>query len=51
MAIMAVGAARYASDSSSLGGVAPWLPCLYFGAGAVASGLWSVVARDGRHVT
>ncbi|MEY4512851.1 MAG: hypothetical protein RLZZ450_4973 [Pseudomonadota bacterium] len=44
--VMAVGAARYASDSSSLGGVAPWLPCLYFAAGAVASGLWRVIACD-----
>jgi len=44
--IVTVGAARYAEDSSSLGGVAPWLPCLYFGAGAVASGLWRAIAHD-----
>lgn len=44
--IVALGAARYASDSSALAGVAPWLPCLYFGAGAVASGLWRVIAHD-----
>ena len=31
--------ADYASDSDGLFGVAPWLPCLYFAAGAVASGL------------
>lgn len=47
MAIMASGAARYADDANALGGVAPWLPCLYFGAGSVASGLWRVVQQDG----
>jgi hypothetical protein len=31
--------AEYASDSDGLFGVAPWLPCLYFAAGAVASGV------------
>jgi hypothetical protein len=31
-----------------LGGVAPWLPCLYFAAGAVAAGLWRALADDGR---
>ena len=31
--------ADYASDSDGLFGVAPWLPCLYFAAGAVASGV------------
>lgn len=45
--IVAIGAARYASDSSSLFGVAPWLPSLYFAAGSVASGLWRVIERDG----
>lgn len=49
--IVTVGAARYAEDSSSLGGVAPWLPCLYFGAGAVASGLWRVIADDEQGVS
>lgn len=44
--IVAVGAAAYARDSSSLAGVACWLPCLYFGAGSVASGLWRVVAQE-----
>lgn len=44
-----VDAASYAADSDGLGGVAPWLPCLYFAAGAVASGLWRAIegtARD-----
>ena len=41
--LVEVGAASYAADSDGLGGVAPWLPCLYFAAGAVASGLWSAV--------
>jgi hypothetical protein len=39
--LVELGAARYADDA--LFGVAPWLPCLYFGAGAVASGLWAAV--------
>ncbi|HEY6880849.1 MAG TPA: hypothetical protein VI299_22650, partial [Polyangiales bacterium] len=47
IAIMKTGAARYASDSCALFGVAPWLPCLYFAAGAVASGMWKVIERDG----
>jgi hypothetical protein len=38
--LVSAGAASYASDSDGLAGVAPWLPCLYFAAGAVASGLW-----------
>ena len=46
--IVGAGAANYADDSDSLGGVAPWLPCLYFAAGAVASRLWAAIARDGR---
>jgi hypothetical protein len=45
--LVAVGAASYAADSDSLGGVAPWLPCLYFAAGAVSSQLWSAIASDG----
>ena len=40
--LVELGAASYADDS--LFGVAPWLPCLYFGAGAVASGLWAAVS-------
>ena len=49
--LVEAGAAEYASDADGLGGVAPWLPCLYFAAGAVASGLWDAVAvsrRPGR---
>jgi hypothetical protein len=42
--VVAAGAASYASDSDGLAGVAPWLPCLYFAAGAVASRLWRAVA-------
>jgi hypothetical protein len=42
--LVAVDAASYADDG--LAGVAPWLPCLYFGAGAVAAGLWAAVAGD-----
>jgi hypothetical protein len=41
--LVAVNAASYAPDADGLGGVAPWLPCLYFGAGAVTSGLWRAV--------
>src|SRR3954470_22870088 len=44
IAVVAAGAARYASDSDGLGGGAPWLPCLYFAAGAVAARLWRAVA-------
>jgi hypothetical protein len=40
--LVELGAASYADDA--LFGVALWRPCLYFGAGAVASGLW--VALD-----
>jgi hypothetical protein len=47
--LVAIGAASYADDADGLGGVAPWLPCLYFAAGAVAAGLWAAVARDGGH--
>jgi hypothetical protein len=42
-AIVAAGAASYAPDADGLLGVAEWLPCLYFAAGAVASGLWAAV--------
>ena len=42
--VVAAGAAGYAEDSDGLAGVAPWLPCLYFAAGAVASRLWRAVA-------
>lgn len=46
--VVELGAASYAPGADSLAGVAPWLPCLYFAAGAVASRLWAAVARDGR---
>jgi hypothetical protein len=45
--IVEVGAASYAPDADSLAGVAPWLPCLYFAAGAVAARLWDAIATDG----
>jgi hypothetical protein len=45
IAIVEADAASYADDG--LAGVAPWLPCLYFAAGAVAARLWSAIARDG----
>lgn len=47
IAIVAIGAAAYAPDADALAGVAPWLPCIYFAAGAVASSLWPAIARDG----
>lgn len=43
--VVAIGAAEYAPDSDGLGGVAPWLPCLYFAAGAVAFRLWDALRR------
>lgn len=46
--IVTLGAGSCAADSDGLGGVAPWPPCLYFAARAVASGLWRAIARDGR---
>jgi hypothetical protein len=45
--LVAVGAASYADDADGLAGVAPWLPCLYFAAGAVAARLWAAIQRDG----
>jgi uncharacterized membrane protein YoaK (UPF0700 family) len=44
MGVAASGAAHYASDADALGGVAPWLPCLYFAAGAVASGILAALS-------
>ncbi|HUR51684.1 MAG TPA: hypothetical protein VMZ11_06135 [Mycobacteriales bacterium] len=46
IAVSAAGLAHYASDVDGLGGVPPWLPCLYFAAGAVASRLWAAVERS-----
>ncbi len=45
--IVEAGAASYASDVDDLGGVVPWLVCLYFAAGAVTSSLWGAIERDG----
>lgn len=45
--IVKAGAASYAPGADGLFGVAAWLPCLYFAAGAVASGLWSAVRGEG----
>jgi hypothetical protein len=42
--IVEAGAAHYTAGSDGLLGVAEWLPCLYFAAGAVASGLWTAVS-------
>lgn len=47
IAVTSAGASSYAADSDGLWGVAPWLPCLYFAAGAVSARLWSAVSRDG----
>jgi hypothetical protein len=43
MAASAAGLAHYASDADGLGGVAPWLPSVYFAAGAVSSRLWAAL--------
>lgn len=48
LGIVAVGAAEYGPRVDGLFGVAPWLPCLYFAAGAVASGLWRAFEDGGR---
>ncbi len=45
--IVEIDAAHYANDVDDLAGVAPWLPCLYFAAGAVTARLWGAIARDG----
>ena len=45
--VVGIGAASYARDADELGGVGPWLPAIYFAAGAVASSLWAAVERDG----
>ncbi len=44
--LVELGAARYAGDTDGLFGVAPWLPCLYFAAGAVASGVWEAIGSN-----
>ena len=45
IAIVAAGAAEYTHGSDGLAGVAPWLPALYFAAGAVAFRLWDALQR------
>jgi hypothetical protein len=47
MGVVAIGAAEYAPSADQLGGVAPWLPCLYFAAGAVAFRLWDALRTNG----
>ncbi|MFG1930299.1 hypothetical protein ACGFK1_06535 [Mycobacterium sp. NPDC048908] len=37
---------RYADDSDSLSGVAPWLPALYFAFGVVVGVLAEIAAKD-----
>jgi hypothetical protein len=46
IAVVAAGASSYGESVDGLAGVAPWLPCLYFAAGAVAARLWAAI-RDG----
>jgi hypothetical protein len=41
------GLAHYAADADGLGGVAPWLPSVYFASGAVAARLWSALQTPG----
>lgn len=48
IAVVAAGAASYGDGTDGLLGVAPWLPCLYFAAGAVTSQLWAVVRGPAR---
>ena len=48
--VVELGASEYTPTEDGLAGVAPWLPCLYFAAGAVASRMWAAVARDGQPV-
>jgi len=40
VAVVSLGASAYGEQVDGLGGVAPWLPWLYFAAGAVAARLW-----------
>ena len=47
IAVSAADLAHYAPDADGLGGVPPWLPCVYFAAGAVTSRLWAALERDG----
>jgi hypothetical protein len=45
MLVVAIGAAEYGPESDQLAGVAPWLPSLYFAAGAVAFRLWAALQQ------
>jgi hypothetical protein len=49
--IVAIGAAEYTPGSDALAGVAPWLPALYFAAGAVAFRLWDALGRSIRRAS
>jgi uncharacterized membrane protein len=44
--LAATGVFRYAADSDSLFGVAPWLPALYFAFGVVVAVLAEIAAKD-----
>jgi hypothetical protein len=44
--IAGAGVFRYADDSNSLFGVAPWLPALYFAFGVVVAVLAEIAAKD-----
>ena len=44
--IAGAGVFRYADDSDSLFGVAPWLPALYFAFGVVVAVLDEIAAKD-----
>jgi uncharacterized membrane protein len=44
--IAGAGVFRYADDSDSLFGVAPWLPALYFAFGVVVAVLAEIAAKD-----
>ncbi len=48
IAVVEAGAASYGDSVNGLAGVAPWLPCLYFAAGAVAARLWAATRGPGR---
>lgn len=45
IAIVKAGAASYTPGNDGLAGVAPWLPALYFAAGAVAFRLWRAIGE------
>lgn len=44
--VVALGAAEYTPGSDGLAGVAPFLPPLYFAAGAVAFRLWDALGKE-----